>query len=397
MSLFQSGPTMLLRTTVAILVACTALPASAQEKTTKLNLWVFGEVTEKSVDKDMLKAAQKLGYEIQIREMTEVEFDEAIAEAEKRPSQLPDIVAGFRRPADMPTGFVRCCGFLVGISSGDRVPFVGLIQGSPSHEAAMDLALYKFGRPANYPTAWIYKEPKFPQTGYSKDRKTRLRLMQLARKACRACVRGDRKSLQKLWHPDALSLERKTVPEHEHVKIREVASSNVSYINGNNQIAFVWGLTGISYSTSTPRQSRIIGTVGVLSIWRKLEDEWKLMVVTEDPISEIQIEKIAKLVNQLNDVPSPAPKVELLAPANGTPAKPRQGESFGNYTWQFSGKPFLELAEFDYAHGTRVVANCNGRLSAGELWNTDTQWLWRVWSVARDGSVSFSKVRSFRE
>ena len=290
---------MLLRTTVALLVTCIAISASAQEKKTKLNLWVFGEVTEKSVDKGMLKAAKKLGHEIRIRAMTETEFDEAIAGAEKRPSKLPDIVAGFRRAKDMPPGFVRCTGFLQGISSGDSNPFVGLIQGSHGHQAALDLALSKFGRPASYPTAWIYEESRFPQ-GYSNDRATRLRLMQLARKVSRACVRGDRKSLQKLWHTDALVLKRGALPELDRAKKRAPASASVSYISGNAQIAFAWGLAGISYDKSASPNNRWVGTVGVLSVWRKQGDDWRLMLVTEDPVSAVQVEKIAKSLDQLN-------------------------------------------------------------------------------------------------
>lgn len=389
---------MLLRTTIAFLLTYTAMPAIAQETTTKLNLWVFGEVTEKSVDKEMLKAARKLGYDIRIREMTEAKFDEAIAEAKKRPSQLPEFVAGFRRSENMPTGFYRCRGFLQGISSGDHVPFVGLLADSANHEAAMNLALSRVGRPAAYPVAWVYEETRLPRNGYAKDRKTRLRLMQLARKASGACVTRDHEALAKLWHKDALAPQQKKEPEPDYMQSRELMGMNVSYINGNSRFAVAWGLAGFRSSAKVPQESRRIGCSPVLSIWRKQADEWRLMFVTEDPVSGTQLQKVAKQVNQLTNEPSNSPPaVKLLAPQDGAKPKPAAGRFDGDFVWETSSKPFLEIVEFDYGWGTRMIANPGSKVSSGELWTTRTRWLWRVWSISRDGSVSFSEARTFRD
>jgi hypothetical protein len=213
-----------------------------------------------------------------------------------------------------------------------------------------------------------------------------------------ACLSGDRKSLKKLWHKDALILQRKSIPEFDSVKARTVGSLSIPYINGNEKIAFAWGLAGIKYDPADPRRTPTIGTQAVLSVWRKQADKWRLMIVTDDPISVIQIERIAKQIDRLSNTPaSRAPRVKLLAPENGLAPVRKDGESFGTFKWQFSSKPFLEFAEFDYAHGTRFIANPNGKLSAGELWNVREPWLWRVWSIAQDGDVSLSEVRTFRD
>jgi hypothetical protein len=92
---------------------------------------------------------------------------------------------------------------------------------------------------------------------------------------------------------------------------------------------------------------------------------------------------------------------QLITP-DGLSLSPAPGQRFGNFVWQPSPSKDVvgQVAEFVVTGDrdlTRLffLSRSDSQLSAGLLWGL--QWRWRVWSVAKDGTVAFSKQRSTKK
>jgi hypothetical protein len=154
--------------------------------------------------------------------------------------------------------------------------------------------------------------------------------------------------------------------------------------------------------------TKAVGQIAVLLILRKLQNQWRLLTASTDPISNSQfVGQIRRLGSLLQNPwapdkqPSPA---RLLSPDDGQFPQAAAGARFGNFDWQpsASSNVVAEIVEFAYngdarlfmtfASGNRTEKN---QISAGNLWTTGGQWKWRVWSISDSGVVSFTKARSF--
>jgi hypothetical protein len=108
------------------------------------------------------------------------------------------------------------------------------------------------------------------------------------------------------------------------------------------------------------------------------------------------------LVSDLPAGPVPTPAT-LRSPQNGRFPIPAHGARFGDFEWQSSTSEDVvaEIAEFSYHDDARLVL-LQGRslgvprhVSSGQLWPTQGEWAWRVWSISRSGEIAFSEVRTF--
>ena len=175
---------------------------------------------------------------------------------------------------------------------------------------------------------------------------------------------------------------------------------NACGVLGNEKLSFVPLVA--SFSTD-----RAVGQKAVLAVLRKTLDKWQLLTITDDPLSlgllngPLQTLGGSLLQNASAGSPLPA-AAELITPDWEFPA-PSGGQRFGNFSWKSSLSPDVvpEVVEFEYGPATRLfisfdVSLSPKQISAGKLWTTHGIWHWRVWSIAKSGSLALSQHRSFK-
>ena len=169
---------------------------------------------------------------------------------------------------------------------------------------------------------------------------------------------------------------------------------------GNDRIRFVG--TRASYEGSTA-----IGHTPVLLIFRKVDGRWQLLAASRDPISNSEfLRNLPTLVSLLESDGRrhpPAPPALLRAPVDGMGLQvvPDKRPRFWDFVWENppSRSMVANIAEFAYERDARfflmVRPGTVHQISSGMLWNTRTEWKWRIWSVNSAGDISFSEVRRF--
>ena len=168
---------------------------------------------------------------------------------------------------------------------------------------------------------------------------------------------------------------------------------------GNDRLRFVSARA--SYEAATA-----IGHVPVLLAFRKSSTRWQLLVASRDPISNGEfLTTLSPLESMLESDGRPfrmAPPAVLISPVNGASPESRDRRPpFGDFVWETapSRNVVATIAEFAYKDDARLfmVLGPGGtqRVSSGKLWNTRSEWKWRVWSVNRAGDVAFSESRTF--
>jgi hypothetical protein len=93
----------------------------------------------------------------------------------------------------------------------------------------------------------------------------------------------------------------------------------------------------------------------------------------------------------------------LRSPQNGRFPVAPTAERFGNFAWQssMSDDVVAEIAEFSYQDDARLFLlrplkpGVPRHVSAGQLWSTQGDWTWRVWSISGSGEIAFSEQRTF--
>ncbi len=148
---------------------------------------------------------------------------------------------------------------------------------------------------------------------------------------------------------------------------------------GKRQLAFVSLL-------STDKAPKAIGQTPLLLVLRKQDTGWLLLVASTEPISNKRfLRQIPSIAGQLqrpkdeSDKPQPA---ELLSPLDGQEPLPELGQRFGGFTWSPSRSESVvaEVVEFAYQGDARLFLETygrqqpTGRISAGELWHTRSEW-----------------------
>jgi hypothetical protein len=169
---------------------------------------------------------------------------------------------------------------------------------------------------------------------------------------------------------------------------------------GNEHLAFV----PVSFSYQS---AKTIGWIDVLLILRKQRTQWQLLAASTDPISTgsflNQVPQLAAALQKPWNPGSQPVSAKLLSPQDGQSPAPAAGQRFGDFVWQPSpsGNVVAEIVEFAYQNDARLFLRSRSsrlatdQISSGQLWNTRSQWRWRIWSVSDASAVSFSQARSF--
>jgi thiol-disulfide isomerase/thioredoxin len=184
---------------------------------------------------------------------------------------------------------------------------------------------------------------------------------------------------------------------------------------GNEHLAFVplvttfendqpWAIRG-----SREPGLRKMGRQAILLIFRAAQGQWKVLGAATDPLSTGDfLSGIPKLQDLLSGarassgIPAPA---TLLSPVDGDFPAPPSGGRFGEFIWRpsLSNGVIAEIIEFAYDDNARYFLRFRtkdnrdeGRISAGQLWTTLSEWRWRVWTISSSGAISFSLSHTFK-
>ena len=153
--------------------------------------------------------------------------------------------------------------------------------------------------------------------------------------------------------------------------------------------------------------AKTIGQIPVLLILRNYDHDWKLLAASTDPIStDSFLQQVPRLSGMLQNSlmrTGDLLPASVTSPLDGQFPTPATGQRFGNFTWQPSPSKnvIAEIAEFAYMNDARFVPRLRpntvsiDKVSAGELWSSDSEWQWRIWSISLAGDVVFSQVGSF--
>jgi len=147
----------------------------------------------------------------------------------------------------------------------------------------------------------------------------------------------------------------------------------------------------------------------ILLVLRKREGQWRLLAACSDPVSTEPFLRQVPVISQLLKEPATeeigVTPAQLLLPENGKAPVPIPGERFGIFLWQPSPSENVvaQIAEFAYENDDRLFfmpishSKAPDLISAGSLWNTGSEWKWRVWSISGSGAIAFSDYRTFRQ
>ena len=176
----------------------------------------------------------------------------------------------------------------------------------------------------------------------------------------------------------------------------------VCSIVANNNLAVV--------STMVAHDDRgSVGHLDMLLVLHQENDNWRLLTqqigyIIED--ARPYINKLGNAIAESEQNTSDLLPASNLAPENIRP-KPAEGERFGEFTWQPSQSDDVvaEIIEFSHGVDARLFVKfrddriaVEDSISAGGLYHTDSdKWRWRVWSIAADGSIAFSKTQTFQD
>jgi hypothetical protein len=123
---------------------------------------------------------------------------------------------------------------------------------------------------------------------------------------------------------------------------------NACSVLGNTRLSFVPLVASVS-------SSQVIGHITVLAALRKRLDQWKLLTITQDPVSlrllDGPLQTLASSLVQGASLPSPIPATAKLITPDWTFPAPSGGQRFGSFTWEPSPSPDLaaEVVEFEEA------------------------------------------------
>jgi hypothetical protein len=267
---------------------------------------------------------------------------------------------------------------LTELETGGRGGWEFLVSGSKNHEAARQLAL----RSPTCETSWQGRA--LPDD-----------LRKIATRIAWIYLQQSESALKPY---DDLNRLHTDLAAQRRIQVAETKECGYW---GNERLAIV----PLVFSYDSPQA---IGRISVVLIMRKQGDAWRLLMASTDPVTVKSFLQSSSRLESLIQKPwvpkrSLAPAT-LLQPPDGTFPQPLAGQRFGDFMWQPSKSAGIvaEIIEFAYKGSARLFIrfrsandSADERISTGSLWTTHSDWKWRVWSVADDGALSFSAVRSF--
>jgi hypothetical protein len=176
---------------------------------------------------------------------------------------------------------------------------------------------------------------------------------------------------------------------------------NACGIFGNERISFI-ALVG-SFSNDQG-----VGQKSLLAVLRKPLEKWQLLSITGDLASiDLLGGPVQRLAKSLvaGGPGQQAPDAADLVTPDWTFPSPSPDAIFGDFLWKPSASADVvgEVIEFEYGDATRMLISFDvsqspspKKISTGKLFQADGVWHWRIWSVARSGSMALSENRSFK-
>ena len=371
-----------------------------------------GALPQTVVPRVLQLRAEKLGYTIKVLNMRAVEFAPKLHQAVNE-HNVPEILTfdNFLVMRGVATDAGRIEGVLFHqkIASSlvmvyeTLVPlqprgWIVLVRSATNYQAAEALAMQ--------PPAC----PEFTRVTQSPS-SAELRLaQQTATDAARAYLACDLSSLAAVSDRWRLG-EKCFLPESD----RRVEAVETCGVTGNRNLAFV-SLAGKFWSKSRmpPSHDRdyaswltntALGRQSILAVLRNHNGVWRLLAITDDPTntSPAAFSTVQRLGGLFEDVPAAVvgPEPARLITPEGARLRSRGG--FADFMWRPSpGSEVVgEVAEFlvqdrsSPRERTRLffLLGHEQRLSSRLLWGLLGRW--RVWSISKDGSVSFTEHRSY--
>jgi PEGA domain-containing protein len=370
------------------------------KKDSLITIWRVGSPHDGNVPQAMLPAdldafIKGRGFRTRIQSFSNKEFAVAFRKvfAEVGGANVPDVIAGdnflpfqdlLAEPRVKPS-LLRVSGVLQMLD-----PFVFLVSRSSSHAAARTVALTNQGMAMPMSFSWSLQERGLKDLpGQMRSKTDRKVLEERTYRATSAYLLGSLEGLS-LRNNDMLAQKRAFDSQMEKVAI---AGMRPLYVLGNSRIAFV-------LATASFWSEERLGCMGVLSVWIKTGGSWSLLTITNDPVSlEAATKDFPQLAGALAQEKGAAVQpAKLLTPGNMVFPTPMAGR-FGDFRWIPSPSQELlaEIGEFHYGWASRLFYQPGGKVSTGQLWTTGGPWSWRVWSISKDGQVTWSEVRQFRD
>ncbi len=357
-----------------------------------------GYIPDKSVPSELLASAQELEWDITVETFPAEGFTQRFQAATQQNKQ-PDILA-FVEYSILDERF-NCQGaefgglntidgvseslIFVANSFRSLAPSSGgwqvIINTSPHYEEAKLLAL---------------QEPKCTSISQlplaaSVDRRE---LTQIAQTITQAYLEGSVAELEKYLSSDAI-ISVTDVQAMGQVRINKVCS-----LFGNENLAVVSTLASFEGSQK-------IGNTEILMVFKKESNSYRLLTISNDPVLTINryfsLDKLAELLTNASEETEPPQPAVLLSPEDGKRPTPEGDKPFGNFQWQPSSSENLvaEVLEFSYDCNARLFVRfldeqnkSEDSISEGLLFHGVT-WHWRVWSITKNGVITFSEARTF--
>src|SRR5262249_47923513 len=131
--------------------------------------------------------------------------------------------------------------------------------------------------------------------------------------------------------------------------------------------------------------------------------KWSLLTITSDKVTiraaKAEFPRLAgRLVEPKGDAVGPATG---LTPKDAYPQPPKGGgDRFGTFRWtpSKSPAPLAEVAGVDHGGGSGLFLNPPGSVAAGSAGSgPGLDWVWRVWTIGKDGQVALSETSRFRD
>ncbi|MFC1890300.1 peptidoglycan DD-metalloendopeptidase family protein, partial [Thermodesulfobacteriota bacterium] len=372
----------------------TSLPLARQGST--VTIWRVGcpyrgDVPTASIQGDVEAIFQGMGLNVRVRGIGADAFPAAFLQAFNGSDEtdLPDIVTGTNyMPVEKVMAHEDVAASMVYLSKSPLEaidPIVLLVKTSPNHGGAFYGALH------DDMSGIVRGEDTASLDGQLQSVDDFQTLRALNYQAMYAYVRGGAELLSSLANPDMIEIA--WPPGHEPRGIAVAGMRPLCFL-GNPRLVAAIGKASFLWE-------KAIGFKYTVSMWMKEQNGWRLLCITDDPRSlDMAVDEFPRIAHGLNlgQPMSPVP-AQLVSPADGAYPEPSGGERFGDFLWRPSSSANMvaEIAEFHYGRANRLVLPDRGtRVSTGELWSTGGPWKWRIWSIGRNGEVTFSEARGFR-
>jgi len=373
-----------------------------------------GAMPQTVVPRALQRQAEKLGYTIEVLNMRAVEFAPKLRQAMDEHNE-PEILT-FDNFFVL-QGVVTDAGRIEGVTFNREIAsslvmvyetlatlqprgWVVLVRSAANYKAAETLAMQ--------PPACEEGVTRATQSPSSAE----LRLArETATHAARAYLACDSSSLAAVSDRWRLG-DRCFIPAAD----RRLETVEVCGVTGNRNLAFV-RLAGMFRSTSSMPFSHerdyanwltitALGRQSIFTVLRNDNGVWRLLAITDDPTntSAAAFSTVQRLGGLLEDMPAAmvGPEPARLITPEGARLRSR-ASAFSDFLWRPSpGSDVIgEVAEFlvqdrlSTRERTRLffLSGHERSLSSGRLWGLLGRW--RVWSISRDGSVSFTEHRSY--